>query len=154
MKRHAPSAVRRPLLVLAVFLLAGVSVIRSQTPDTTPRSRLKPISAGWRSLIMPGWGQAATKRWVTGAVFVAWEGTCAMMTLKAHHELQYLKTTGASHVGGKQQEKEDWLTLWIFNHVFAGAEAFVAAHLMDFPTDLRLRAVPRGFAISFPLPRL
>jgi hypothetical protein len=142
-------------------LLAVAAPLSAQAPDTAARRvqvpdtlrRLKPISAFWRSLLIPGWGQAATERWVTGAAFVAWEGTCAMMTLKARSELRYLREIGAGHVDGKSQEAQDWLTLWIFNHLFAGAEAFVSAHLQDFPTDLRIRAVPGGVGVSFSLPR-
>ncbi len=32
----------------------------------------------------------------------------------------------------------------MFNHLLAATEAFVAAHLWDFPTDLRLEALPSG----------
>ncbi len=53
-------------------------------PDTV--HRVRPMGAFWRSLAIPGWGQAATGRHTTGAVFVAWEGLTAMMTLKAEQE--------------------------------------------------------------------
>jgi hypothetical protein len=43
--------------------------------------------------------------------------------------------------------------LWIFNHLFSGAEAFVSAHLQDFPRDLRIRAMPGGIGVSLPLGR-
>lgn len=148
--------------LLGAYLLLSAPSLRAQVPDTVARRtpppadslrRLKPISAFWRSLLIPGWGQAATERWVTGAVFVAWEGTCAMMTLKARSELRYLKAAGAGHIDTKSQEAQDWLVLWVFNHLFAGAEAFVSAHLQDFPTDLRVRAFPGGVGVSFALPR-
>ena len=47
-----------------------------------------------------------------------------------------------------------WLVLLAFNHLFAGLEAYVAAHLADFPGDLRFEAVPGGVgaSLSFPLP--
>lgn len=114
---------------------------------------MRPLSAFWRSLLIPGWGQAATKRWVTGATFTVWEGTCIMMTLKAKGELKHIRAVGALHVTTKEQEVQDWAVLWIFNHLFAGAEAFVSAHLQDFPADLHIRAVPRGLVVSVPLPR-
>ncbi|HYK82246.1 MAG TPA: hypothetical protein VEU55_03815 [Gemmatimonadales bacterium] len=120
-------------------------------PDTT--HRIKPIAAFWRSLLLPGWGQAKTGRTVTGAVFACWEGVTVTMTLKAQSELHYLRQSGSDNVPAKRQEVQDWLVLWIFNHLFSGAEAFVAAHLEDFPRDLKLRAVPGGVGISLPLPR-
>jgi hypothetical protein len=75
------------------------------------------------------------------------------MTLKAQQEADYLRTTGAPNLHAKRQEVQDWLVLWGFNHLFAGAEAFVAAHLREFPKDLKVRAVPRGIGVSLPLPQ-
>jgi len=118
-------------------------------PDT---SRLiKPMGAFWRSLLVPGWGQSATGRRTTGAVFVVWEGVTAMMTLKAQQEANYLKHAGSANLNAKRQEVQDWLVLWVFNHLFSGAEAYVSAHLQDFPADLKIQAYPRGIGISLPL---
>lgn len=120
-------------------------------PDTA--HRIKPMGAFWRSLLLPGWGQAATGRPVTGALFATWEGLAAMMTVKAGSEIHYLRESGSANVPAKRQEVQDWLVLWIFNHLFSGAEAFVSAHLEDFPKDLKLRAFPGGVGISVPVPR-
>ena len=59
----------------------------------------------------------------------------------------------AERVDARRTQVEDWIAVLIFNHLFAGAEAFVSAHLQDFPTDLRVRAFPGGVGVSFPLPR-
>jgi hypothetical protein len=111
-----------------------------------------PVGALWRSLLIPGWGQAVTGRHVTGALFAVWEGTTIYMTLKAQQEADYFRTSGAPNLDAKRQEVQDWLVLWGFNHLFSGAEAFVAAHLRDFPKDLKVRAVPGGIGIRLPLP--
>jgi hypothetical protein len=42
--------------------------------------------------------------------------------------------------------------LLAFNHLFAGLEAFISAHLADFPGDLRIEAVPGGMGASLSLP--
>ena len=119
--------------------------------DTT--HRIRPLGAFLCSLLVPGWGQAATGRHVTGAVFATWEGVSAMMTLKAQSELNYLRETRSSLIDAKKQQVQDWIVLWVFNHVFSGAEAFVSAHLQDFPKDLKVRAFPGGVGISLPVPR-
>jgi len=111
-----------------------------------------PMGAFWRSFLLPGWGQAATGRNVTGALFTAWEGLCVYMTLKAVQERNYLATAGGINVDAKKQEIQDWAVLWGFNHLFAGAEAYVSAHLHDFPKDLKIQAVPGGVGLSLPLP--
>ena len=110
------------------------------------------MTAFWHSLLLPGWGQADTGRPVSGALFVVWEGVTAMMTLKAQQETHHLKASGSDNLGAKRQEVQDWLVLWIFNHLFSGAEAFVSAHLQDFPRELEVRAIPHGVGISFPVP--
>lgn len=155
---------------LAAALLAALPGLRlaAQVPDTTPAPpvittgavivapdtthRVGPMGAFLRSLLIPGWGQAVSGRRVPGALFATWEGVTVMMTLKASSELGYLKEANSVNITAKRQEVQDWLVLWIFNHLFAGAEAFVSAHLVDFPRDLQLRAFPRGVGISLPLP--
>jgi hypothetical protein len=42
--------------------------------------------------------------------------------------------------------------LLAFNHLFSGLEAYVSAHLDDFPGDLRIEAVPGGVGASVSLP--
>ena len=118
-------------------------------PDTS--HLVRPMGAFWRSFLIPGWGQSATGRRTTGAVFVAWEGVTAMMTLKAQQEANYMKQIGSANLKAKRQEVQDWLVLWVFNHLFSGAEAYVSAHLQDFPADLKIRAFPGGIGISVPL---
>ncbi|MGH7644910.1 MAG: hypothetical protein ACREMR_04930 [Gemmatimonadales bacterium] len=125
--------------------------VRVVAPDTL--YRIKPLDAFWRSLVLPGWGQARAGRHVAGAMFVAWEGVTIAMTVKAKRELAYMEEIGSGNVEGKRQEVQDWLVLLIFNHLMAGAEAFVSAHLQDFPEDLKLQAIPAGVGVSLPLPR-
>ena len=127
------------------------SVPRRVTPVDTSHL-MRPISAMWRSMVLPGWGQSATGRHTVGAIFVTWEGVTAMMTLKAQQESNYMKQSGSPNLKAKRQEVQDWLVLWVFNHLFAGADAFVSAHLQDFPKDLQLRAVPGGVGLALPLP--
>ena len=156
-------------VVLVAFVAAGpvarvsaqdtsAAVQRDSVPrrDVVPADTshlMRPISAMWRSMVLPGWGQSATGRHTVGAILLTWEGVTAMMTLKAQQEADYMKQTGSSNLKAKRQEVQDWLVLWVFNHLFAGADAFVSAHLQDFPKDLQLRAVPGGVGLSLPLPR-
>lgn len=142
-----------------VLLLSAHPAIRLSAQDTTvlilpidTLTMVRPMGAFWRSFLLPGWGQAVTDRHMTGAVFVAWEGVTAMMTLKAQQEVNYLKSIRSPNVRLKRQEVQDWLVLWIFNHLFAGAEAYVSAHLRDFPPDLSIRAFPGGAGISINIP--
>jgi len=113
------------------------------------------MGAFWRSFLLPGWGQAKLNRKLTGGIFIAFEGLTLGMALKTNHQLGYLKRTGDAAVDAKKQELEDWLTLLVFNHLMSGLEAYVSAHLWDFPGDLSFQAVPGGggITVSVPLPR-
>lgn len=154
--------VRRLVIALVIALVFSLPVYPSNRlsaqdtthiilPADTMPPGVRPMGAFWRSFILPGWGQAVTDRPMTGAVFVAWEGVTAMMTFKAQGEANYLKSIGSPTLKLKRQEVQDWLILWIFNHLFSGAEAYVSAHLRDFPPDLKLRTYPGGIGISIPL---
>ena len=135
--------------------LSAQDTTRTVSRDTTHRAvadtGIGPGGAFRRSLLLPGWGQAVTGRHTAGALFVAWEGVTAMMTLKAQREANYMNQIGAAGLKAKRQEVQDWLVLWIFNHLFSGAEAYVAGHLRDFPRDLQIQSVPGGIGVSIPL---
>lgn len=103
---------------------------------------VSPMGAMWRSILIPGWGQARLNRKLTGALFVAWEGVTIGMSIKTAQELRYMERTSSAGQSAKRKERQDWLVLLGFNHLFSAVEAYVSAHLWDFPRDLDIRAVP------------
>ena len=167
--RHPGQVVTLPLLLLLVGLTLGGNLAAQAAPparpqtarppaaprDTSVRQYISPANALWRSLLLPGWGQARLNRKLAAGLFIGWEGVTLGMSLKTRHELQYLRRTNSGRADDKRQEHEDWLVLLAFNHLFAGLEAYISAHLADFPGDLRFEAVPGGVgaSISIPLPR-
>ena len=146
------------LAVLLLLLPPGQAAAQDSAAvaapvDTmVPQRPVSPMGAFFRSLLIPGWGQAKLGRKLTGGIFVAWEGVTLGMTLKTSHELHYLRRTGSGRVEVKEQEKEDWIVLLAFNHLLSALEAYVSAHLWDFPGDLELRAVPGGLGGRVSLP--
>ena len=144
------------LAVVPTCRLAAQDTTRTDTthivlPADTMHRGVKPMGAFWRSFLLPGWGQAVTGRKMTGAAFVTWEGVTAMMTIKAQQEANYFKSIHSANLRLKRQEVQDWLVLWVFNHLFSGAEAYVSGHLMDFPPDLKVQAFPNGIGVTIPL---
>ena len=158
--RHLPFAAF--LIISLLALMASVSELHAQAAppprrpatvaDTAGRQYISPFNALWRSLLIPGWGQARLNRKLAGGMFVAWEGVTLGMSLKTRSELRYLRRTASARAEDKRQEHEDWLVLLAFNHLFAGLEAFVSAHLADFPGDLRFEALPGGVGAAISLP--
>ena len=45
-------------------------------------------------------------------------------------------------VRARRLQLEDWTAILLFNHLIAGAEAFVAAELWDLPQHVKLQVVP------------
>ena len=162
--RHPCSASIPFILTAVLFLASLVPTLSAQDsalarqragvvrPDTVSRRYISPLNALWRSLLIPGWGQARLNRKLAGGIFVGWEGVTLGMTLKTRSELRYLRRVGSGRGDAKRQEHEDWLVLLAFNHLFAGLEAYVSAHLADFPGDLRFQAVPGGVGASVSVP--
>ena len=127
-------------------------------PDSLPAVPARPSPLGYfaRSALLPGWGQAALDRKLSGGLFIAFEGVALGMALKAHHEMRYLERTGSGRLQSKRDERADWFFLLGVNHLFAGLEAFVSAALFDFPGELRAQRLPdgrRGLGITLPIPR-
>ena len=152
------------LSMVILFLAAFVPIVAAQDSaavrpgarpvqaDSLSRRYISPMNALWRSLLIPGWGQARLNRKLSGGILIGWEGVTLGMTLKTRSELRYLRRVGSVRADDNRQEHEDWIVLLAFNHLFAGLEAFVSAHLADFPGDLRFQAVPGGVGASVSLP--
>jgi hypothetical protein len=140
-------------VVLLLVLVASVPLqAQAAASDTLTRQHISPFNALWRSLLLPGWGQARLNRKLAGGMFIAWEGVTLGMSLKTRRELRYLRRTNSGRADDKRQEHEDWVVLLAFNHLFSGLEAYISAHLADFPGDLRLQAVPGGLGAGLSVP--
>lgn len=148
----APLAAQQPVSPPSAPAPA-VTPVRGDTlaPDTLAARRdsvrpvvpITPTGAFLRSLVLPGWGQARLGRNVTGGLFLGFEGLAAAMVWKTYWQLDFARTRG-KYVASHKQEREDWLVLLGFNHLMAGAEAYVSAHLWDFPAALKMQALPGG----------
>jgi hypothetical protein len=129
-------------------------VQRTRGDSIRPVPPISATGAFLRSLVLPGWGQARLGRNVTGGLFLLWEGVCAAMVWKAQWQLDYARARG-KWVKSHTQEREDWIVLLVFNHLLAGAEAYVSANLFDFPKALKIQRLPDGrtaIGVSAPLP--
>jgi hypothetical protein len=158
--RHLSTASLGITLLLSMMVGAGNLAAQAAQPpnrpaaqtDTIARQYISPFNALWRSLLLPGWGQARLNRKLAAGIFLAWEGVTLGMSIKTFQELEYLRRTNSARADNKRQEHEDWLVLLAFNHLFAGLEAYVSAHLADFPGDLKFEALPGGVGAGVSVP--
>jgi hypothetical protein len=133
-----------------------------QLPADSLKPPISPGRAFLSSLLLPGLGQASMDRPFGTALFATVEAGALVMLIKSRFDLDAARdglgdsvvvryaidpTTGqpvpAEYAPGPYTEDlvrarklhyEDWLFVLIFNHVIAGADAFVAAQLWDVPT--------------------
>jgi hypothetical protein len=152
-----PPVPPRPSAARGADTLAARPDTAPQRPEhgdsVRPRPPISPTGAFLRSLLLPGWGQARLNRNVTGGIFVAFEGLAAAMVWKSQWQLEFARTRN-KFVKEHRQEREDWITLLVFNHLFSGAEAYVSAHLYDFPAALKIQHLEgggTGVGLSLPL---
>jgi len=135
------------------------------------RPPLSPRRAFLYSLALPGYGQSILGRPTAGAIFVTAEVIGIAMLREANAELREarrlrsdsLTTIGYSDTGVpikvpspytdelinlRRGHREDWVAALIANHFFAGADAYVAAHLWDLPSQVSIRQTGQGTVVA------
>jgi hypothetical protein len=55
---------------------------------------------------------------------------------------------GVDRIHARRTHVEDWVAFLIFNHLFAGIDAYVAAHLWQLPAQVHMRVMPGGAGIQ------
>jgi hypothetical protein len=125
------------------------------TPPLTPRR------AFLYSSMLPGLGQSRLDRGSSGALFAAVELSALVMLRRSNADLREARQLRTDTLPGnftvsgdtlvrsgtyttrydgalirtRRLHLEDWLAVVAFNHLFAGADAFVAAQLWDMPVQ-------------------
>jgi hypothetical protein len=138
--------------------------VRAAADTGVPPERRPPISprrAFLTSLVMPGLGQSVLGRTRSGAVLLAFEAVCVFMVRETALGVREARRSAAdsvlvAYVGDngapaprfrrtgfpvslirtRQEQMEDWVAVLVANHLFAAADAFVAALLWDLPAEV------------------
>ncbi len=146
-------------------------------PSLTQRGRftppLTPKRAFLYSALLPGFGQSKLDRGTSGALFSSIELAAMVMIRRSQLDLrearryqidslpdQYVVAGDSLIQNGvftnrytrdlvrtRRLHVEDWIAVLAFNHLFSGADAFVAAQLWDVP--IQLTAIPRPSGAVF-----
>jgi hypothetical protein len=131
------------------------------------RAPIGPRRAFFYSFLVPGYSQTILGRHKAAAAFALVEAISLTMIRESAadvHEARrmtndsivvaYVDATGAASVSkipprfddrdirARRAHIEDWIAFLVANHLFAGADAFVAAHLWDVESRLGLRVLP------------
>jgi hypothetical protein len=136
-----------------------------------PKPPISPRRAFLYSLVLPGYGQSVLGRSTAGALFVLSESIALAMLRESRADLNEARnlrrdslvvigfspdgvpiTAATSYdddlVNLRKGHVEDWVAFLIANHIFAGADAYVGAHLWDLPSQISLRQTPNGTALA------
>ena len=133
------------------------------------RPPLSPRRAFLYSALVPGSAQSIFGRHRAAALMLLVEAISISMITESAGDLRearrmrgdslvvtYVGSTGQAatelverrfddgYVHTRQSHVEDWIAFLVANHLFSGADAFVAANLWDVPAQLSVRATPRG----------
>jgi hypothetical protein len=148
---------------------------RQPTVDTTtkpiPAPPLSPRRAFLYSLLLPGYSQTVLGRPTAAAIFALTESIGIAMLRESQADLseaRRLRTDSLVVIGVdangvpityqayysdglisiRRGHVEDWVAFLIANHLFASADAYVAAHLWDLPTQVSVRPTPSGAVVA------
>jgi hypothetical protein len=115
---------------------------------------VSPMGAFFRSLILPGWGQASVDQPVRGAFYFTMEAASLWMLFKAESKLRAAERAGDEDLAAaRKEQKEDWIVMAVFWALFSGVDAWVSTHMWDFEGVV----VPppdgsRGVALQYSIP--
>jgi hypothetical protein len=134
---------------------------------------ISPRRAFLYSALLPGYGQAILGRNKAAAAMLAIEAMAIAMIRESGADVRearrmsgdtivvsYVDANGAvtatpttairrfdsPYVHVRQSHVEDWVAFLLANHLFSGADAFVAANLWELPAQLSVRVTPDGGA--------
>ena len=137
-----------------------------------PSPPLSPRRAFLYSLALPGYSQSVLGRPTASAIFVLSEAIAIAMLRESKADLDEVRrlkndstitigvdpstsqpivirgtfTDGLENV--RKGHVEDWVAFLLANHLFAAADAYVAAHLWDLPSQVSLKQLPHGTAVA------
>jgi hypothetical protein len=112
------------------------------------------MSAFFRSVLIPGWGQLAADQPVRGAFYFAMQTATVYMVFRTQNRID--DAEGEELKESRREQREDWLVLAGFWALASGVDAWVSAHMWGFEGEVVLP--PDGSAgialrMSVPAPR-
>jgi len=161
-----PLAAQRP----DTLRVPGTSVV---SDTVTLKPPITPRRAFFYSFLAPGYSQALLGRHKAAVAFMFVEAMSIVMIRESGADVHEARRFGGDSVvvsydasgrpvyqtarfadreiRTREAHVEDWAALLVANHLFAGADAFVAANLWDIGIKLGMQSTPAGraFTVTF-----
>ena len=103
-------------------------------PDAEARSGPAPMSAFFRSVLIPGWGQLAADKPVRGAFYFAMQTATVYMVIRTQNRID--EAEGEALKASRREQREDWLVLAGFWALASGVDAWVSAQMWGFEGEV------------------
>lgn len=98
------------------------------------RSGPAPMSAFFRSVLIPGWGQLAADQPVRAAFYFAAQSATIFMVIRTQKRIDDATSEGLKE--SRRNQREDWLVLAGFWALASGIDAWVSAHMWGFEGEV------------------
>jgi len=132
------------------------------------RTPIGPRRAFFYSFLLPGYSQSVLGRHKAATLFMLVEAISIGMIRESAADVHEARRIGAdslilaygdsagvgrvvapprfggTYIHSREAHVEDWVALLVANHLFAGADAYVAANLWDVPARLAIRVLPHS----------
>lgn len=164
-----------PILLRAGSVTAPDSARRPARRTPVLRPPLSPGRAFLMSALFPGLAQSRLEKATSGAFFAGIEMAAIAMLRRSANDVREVRRQGTDTIPGnfsvapgtgaltpsgalpprfeasmersRKLHVEDWTAALVFNHLIAGADAFVAAQLWDVPTQVTMVPTANGLAL-------
>jgi hypothetical protein len=164
-----------PVVAPAMPVTAQDTSRRPTRRPVVLRPPLSPRRAFLLSALIPGLAQSRLERGTSGALFAGVELAALAMLRRSMADVREVRRQGTDTIPGNFQVNpstgavtavgtlpprfeptmersrklhvEDWTAAIIFNHLIAGADAFVGAQLWDVPTRVSMVPTQQGLAL-------
>ena len=140
---------RRSLVVcpLILFWLVSLQIGLAEDDQAEDSWTPSPASAAFRSLFLPGWGQAYVNRPLKAVIYGGIEQTLIFSIYRKHRLYKYYDRQDEGNVAGAQKEDRNRLSWYLAGAIILSMmDAYVDAHLYNFDVSddfsNRLRTQP------------
>jgi hypothetical protein len=132
---------------LTSFAAPGLAQVRMGRPKAATLFLV--VEAGALGMSVKSWNDLskakdARKDTVVTPVLVDGVQVIDSVTGKPKVTVEFSNPNLVGRIKARRTHLEDWLAAMFFNHLFAGADAYVAANLSDFNTNVEVTSTDQG----------
>ena len=148
-RRQAPFG--KLILYFVMILFIPLSqILYAQDTTRTDQTLPSPRGALFRSVIVPGWGQAYNHKYLKAVGFFAVQGYFAYKFYDENTVLQDI--TDQNQRDQVKYDRNTWAWRFLAGYVICLADAYVDAQLASFPTDdsvsLNFHPLHKGWLVA------